>query len=150
MIILFIIYSVYWDSIVLIFRKETITLIIGLILGVFFLSIKKQKTVEILDDWSLIKYVNYVLGNNLSPILIVSTLICIIMFNIGISDGATKLIVLTKIDKKTILIRKYSEYSLYGIPDSINSKLQSVIIERSSTDIDTLYITSNKIVISRK
>lgn len=150
-ILLVIIYFAYWDAMLLIYHKEIISPITGLFLGVVFLILKKKKIEDIHeDDWSLMKYINYSLGNSLGPILIISAITCIIMFNKGIADAATKLITLKKVDKRTVLIRKYSDYSLYGIPDSITSKLRSVIIERSSTDIDTLYITTNEIVISIK
>lgn len=62
------------------------------------------------------------------------------MFNIGMVTAETKSNFLVKKDKKTILIRKYSAYAIYGIPDSSTSKLQKVIVERSTSDIDTLDI----------
>lgn len=135
-------YFVYWEAFFSIYNAEVYYLYIGLILGIALLFLKRTEKKEeiLLDSWSAIKYINHYFGFVLGEIITVSTLICIIMLNIGLTNAKNSKIAIFKMPSQDQLIRRYSSYALLGFPDSTTHHVQTLIVERAPGSADTFFI----------
>lgn len=138
-------YFAYWEAFISIFNSSVLYLYVGLILGIVLLFFKRTENKEeiLSDSWSSLKYINHYFGFLLGEIITVSTVICIIMFNLGWINAANNKTTILQVSGHQQLIRRYSSCLLLGMPDSINHQVQTLIVEKASGSVDTFLIKTN-------
>ena len=70
--------------------------------------------------------------------MIIASMFCIFSFYMGVSEAKAMSEYNLKPSKNTFLLRKYSNYTIYGITDSIPGYCKEFIVARSKIDADTL------------
>jgi len=64
------------------------------------------------------------------------------MFSVGYASAETKDRFYSLNNKNNVLLRKYSNYSIFAINDTLQKPFKRFVISRSSNDSDTLSLTN--------
>jgi len=143
-IFLFIIYAAFKDFRKFISHGEVFLLFLTLLFGIGLLLNKSEHHAakSFLEDFSIFRYLANLFGEVLGPILISASLICFIMFSVGYASAETKDRFYSLNNKNNVLLRKYSNYSIFAINDTLQKPFKRFVISRSSNDSDTLSLTN--------
>jgi hypothetical protein len=136
---------IQWKLMVLyFFQKELIVMYITIFLG-FMLNAKRlQKEnssgAKIGDLFPMLNALAEYMESILKPALIFTSVVCILMFWAGLTYGNFQTLDVYKKGTNEVLLKYYSSYRIYGVPDSTTKRFTTFIISRSSSDNDTLSI----------
>ena len=82
------------------------------------------------------------MGDILGPALIISSIICAILFCLGYMTAKNQTSFSVKPDGKTVLLKKYRNNNIYGVNE--NGKIGLILVEENLSKIDTFHIIQIK------
>ncbi len=133
------------DYLVFLKLQEILTLLLVTLFGVMLLlnTNNPDSFYDIVSPkYSINVFLARKTGNILGPVLIVSAIICILLFCLGYFTAQSQKIFSVKPDNKTILLKKYGPNTVYGTLD--NGKVTQIVIEQNQSKVDTFHFVNIK------